>query len=157
MQDCSSRRVRLGIATTTSRSNVEALLRAQLGADWQDGFDAIVCGEDVARKKPDPAVYLEALRRLGIGPDGAVAVEDSPAGVAAARAAGIGVVVTRSVYFAHAAIDGALATGPGLQDVAGWQPEPSARRDAPRRIDLDDLSDWHARRAAFRPTPPEYS
>jgi beta-phosphoglucomutase-like phosphatase (HAD superfamily) len=50
----------------TSRANVAALLSAQLGRDWADRFGAIVCGEDVERKKPDPAVYVEALRLLNI-------------------------------------------------------------------------------------------
>jgi len=55
-------------------------------------FQAIVTGDDVARRKPAPDVYLEAVRRLGIDPGDAVAIEDSAPGVAAARAAGLRVV-----------------------------------------------------------------
>ena len=52
-------------------------------------FHALVCaGEDLAAK-PDPAVYLEALDRLNANPVEAVAFEDSPNGIAAAKAAGI--------------------------------------------------------------------
>ena len=55
-------------------------------------FRAIVTGDDVARRKPAPDVYLEAARRLGVAPPNAVAIEDSAPGVAAARAAGLRVV-----------------------------------------------------------------
>ena len=75
----------MGIATTTSRINVEALLRVHLGPRWADAFAVIVCGEDVEQKKPDPEVYAECLRALGIGPLEAVAIEDAPGGVAAVR------------------------------------------------------------------------
>ena len=147
MDDCRRRGLRMAIATTTSRANVDALLRAQLGARWATAFDAVVCGEDVARKKPDPSVYVQALRGLGVDSAQALAIEDSPAGVAAARGAGIATLVTRSVYFADAAVPGALATGPGLHDVTGWRPATAARRGGPRRVDLDDLEHWHARHA----------
>ena len=54
MQQCRERGVRMGIATTTSRSNVDALLRMHLGPRWAEGFAVIVCGEDVQRKNPTP-------------------------------------------------------------------------------------------------------
>ncbi len=73
--------VRMGIATTTSRTNVDALLRIHLGPHWAEWFAVQVCGEDVQRKKPDPEVYLQALQALGVGPLACVAIEDSPGGV----------------------------------------------------------------------------
>lgn len=144
MNDCREREVRMGIATTTSRSNVAALLRVHLGERWADAFSVIVCGEDVERKKPDPEVYLEALRALGIGPLDVVAIEDAPGGVAAARAADIPVVVTRSAYFATAPIDGAVAIGPGLHTRHGWRPGLQAAPGETRRVDLDDIEAWCA-------------
>ena len=122
MQQCRQRGLRMGIATTTSRSSVQVLLEMNLGANWSSWFASIVCGEDVRSKKPDPEVYFRALRELGIGPLQAVALEDSPGGVAAARAADIAVVVTRSFYFANAPIDGTVAIGPGLHTREGWRP-----------------------------------
>jgi HAD superfamily hydrolase (TIGR01509 family) len=50
---------------------------------------AIVTADDVSRRKPDPEVYLEALRRLGAAPAHSVAIEDSGPGLAAAVAAGL--------------------------------------------------------------------
>ena len=55
-------------------------------------FDAVVTGEEVSRGKPDPEAYLLAASRLGVDPARCLAIEDSPAGVASAEAAGCLVV-----------------------------------------------------------------
>ena len=144
MQQCRERGVRLGLATTTSRSNVDALLRMHLGPRWAEWFAVTVCGEDVQRKKPDPEVYVKALRALAVGPLEAVAIEDAPGGLAAARAADIPVVVTRSFYFAQAPIEGAVAVGPGLHDRRGWRPALHVPADEARGVDLDDIEGWCA-------------
>ena len=135
--------LRQAIVTTTSRVNVDALLRLQFGAGWRERFAAVVSGEDVRDKKPHPEAYERCLRGLDIGPLTAVAIEDSPGGVAAARAASIPVVVPRSAYFAAATIDGAIAIGPGLHTRRGWQPRcAGASDDAP--VALDDVRHWCA-------------
>lgn len=144
MEECRSKGVRMAITTTTSRSNVSALLAKHLGAKWETWFSSIVCGEDVTGKKPDPEVFKRALDELGIGPLEAVAIEDSPGGVAAARAADIPVVVTRSAYFMNAGIEGAIAIGPGLDQREGWRP--IASDDILGRfVGLDDLTHWRER------------
>ncbi|MBF8186073.1 HAD family phosphatase [Nonomuraea sp. K274] len=56
-------------------------------------FDLVIANEDTARGKPYPDPYLEAVRRLGAAPGRCVAIEDSPAGIAAATAAGCHVLV----------------------------------------------------------------
>ncbi len=143
MTQCRERGLGMGITTTTSRSNVDALLGVALGPGWRSWFDVVICGEDVRRKKPDPEVYQIALDALGIGPLEAVALEDSPGGVAAARAAHIPVIVARSAYFAHATIEGAIAIGPGYGDRAGWRP--ALRPDASaNQVRLDDIEAWCA-------------
>ena len=96
--------LQLGIATTTSSENLEALLAPLLGGAgaapqaWRARFACVVAGDQVPRKKPAPDVYLACLAQLGISAAEALAVEDSPQGVAAARAAGIAVLVTPSCY-----------------------------------------------------------
>jgi HAD superfamily hydrolase (TIGR01509 family) len=79
-------RVRLAVVSGTWRENVEAVLAAP---GLSDRFELIVGKEDVAAVKPDPEAYVLALRRLGVGPGQAMAIEDSPSGLAAARAAGV--------------------------------------------------------------------
>jgi HAD superfamily hydrolase (TIGR01509 family) len=135
--------VRQAIVTTTSRVNVDALLRLHLGPAWRDRFAAVVCGEDVRAKKPHPEAYERCLALLSIGPLEAVAIEDSPGGVAAARAASVPVVVPRSQYFAEATIEGAIAIGPGLHTRRGWQPRCAGPQDD-TPVNLDDLRAWCA-------------
>lgn len=93
--------VRMAVATTTSRTNLTSLLNLHFGQKWNDLFDAVICGEDVARKKPDPEVYRLALEALGLEAGACVAIEDSHNGMVAASACGIPVVVTPSHYTCH--------------------------------------------------------
>jgi len=67
-------------------------------AGFHDHFDVVVSAHEVAAPKPAPDPYLEACRRLGVepGPE-VVALEDSPTGVAAARAAGLTVIGIPSI------------------------------------------------------------
>ncbi|MCU0940341.1 MAG: HAD-IA family hydrolase, partial [Burkholderiaceae bacterium] len=108
--------IRLAIATTTSRANVEVLLRTSLGPDAAHRFEAIVCGEDVARKKPDPEAYRLALHFLRLPADRCVAVEDSANGLRAALGAGIATLVVRSLYTRAEDFSGALAVYDGYGD-----------------------------------------
>ena len=65
---------------------------------FADRFDVVVSGHEVAAPKPAPDPYLEACRLLGVEPGpGVVALEDSPTGVTAARAAGLTVIGIPSV------------------------------------------------------------
>lgn len=148
MQECREQGVRMAIATTTSASNVDALLRSQLGDGWTAAFSAVVCGADVQRKKPDPEVYRRVLEALAIAPSEALALEDSPDGASAATAAGIAVVVTRSRYFASAPIPTALAIGPGLHRRDGWQPALAGAGGTGARVGLADLRSLMAGRCA---------
>lgn len=88
--------LRLAIATTTNRPNVDALIRACFDAPAETVFDAIAAGDEVAAKKPAPDIYT--LARLDLPTTAAIAFEDSRAGLASARAAGLRVLVTPSVY-----------------------------------------------------------
>jgi HAD superfamily hydrolase (TIGR01509 family) len=61
-------------------------------------FEAVVSGDDVAHSKPDPEIYVTAAQRLGVAPIECVAIEDAPAGVEAAKRAGMNcIAVTNSV------------------------------------------------------------
>jgi HAD superfamily hydrolase (TIGR01509 family) len=107
------------------------------------GWDAIVTADrDTERAKPSPAMYLEALELLGVGPDEAVVFEDSPNGVRAGRAAGIFVVgipneVTRDVGLAEAdlVLDSLADLPPAelLQRADGRGGERARDHDEPQR------------------------
>lgn len=81
--------VPLAVCTSSGREYLEALLE-RTGLDQV--FDATVAREDTSEHKPDPAPYRLAARRLGVDPAACAAVEDTPAGVEAARAAGMRVL-----------------------------------------------------------------
>ena len=82
--------IKLAVATNRRREFVDVELAAVEGGRWVDCFDAIVCGDEVARAKPDPMSYLLACERLGVAPADAIVIGDSGNDVAAARAAGEG-------------------------------------------------------------------
>jgi HAD superfamily hydrolase (TIGR01509 family) len=73
------------VATSSYRDDVLRMLRK---LDLLKRLPILVTREDVVNPKPNPEVYLEAADRLGVPADRCVAVEDSPAGVKAARGAG---------------------------------------------------------------------
>ena len=103
--DTAERRgLKRAIVSSGSRAWIDShLARLERSVGW----DAIVsANHDPARAKPQPTLYLEALDRLGVGPEQAIAFEDSPNGAAAAKAAGIFVVgvpnaVTRDLGLAE--------------------------------------------------------
>lgn len=79
--------IKTAIVTSNSLVNVEGHLARSRSTHR---FDAIVCADgDHVRGKPAPTLYLEALERLGLEAAEAIALEDSPNGVAAAHAAGL--------------------------------------------------------------------
>ena len=80
------------LVTASSRAIMDAVLTVT-GLS----FDVTVCGDDVRRGKPDPEPYLLAAARLGVPAAGCVVLEDSPTGIAAARAAGCPVIAVPSV------------------------------------------------------------
>jgi HAD superfamily hydrolase (TIGR01509 family) len=118
IQSAIARGQQLAIATTTTSNNVEDLLSRALGRYWRSLFAAVVAGDEVARKKPAPDVYLEVLARLGQSADGCLAVEDSANGLKAAASAGIPVLITRSEYFRDDDFSSALAVVDELTEVA---------------------------------------
>jgi len=101
--------LKVGVATTTSTPNVEALIQATLGRPAAEVFDAMACGEEVTHKKPHPALYELALQKLGVAHNEAVAVEDSRNGLMAALRAGVPVIITPSDYTADEDFTDALS------------------------------------------------
>jgi len=79
----------LGLASSSNRDTIELVLSL---AGWRGLFTASVSSEEVARGKPAPDVYLEALRRLPAPAGRCVAVEDSDAGIRSAHSAGLSVI-----------------------------------------------------------------
>ncbi len=88
----------LGLASSSHKSLIEAVLRRLAIADH---FSATCSGQEVAHGKPDPAIFLVTAERLGVPPGACVAVEDSVAGVQAARNAGMRVIAVPAAHMRH--------------------------------------------------------
>ena len=103
--------VRLGLASSSSRGWVsEHLDRLGLG----NAFACLRCREDVAQVKPEPDLYLAALDGLGVGAGDAIALEDSPNGVTAAKRAGLFCVAVPNKLTARLSLDHADLALPSL-------------------------------------------
>ena len=98
--------LKIGLASNSSHEHVEGHLSHR---GMRGYFDFIACRDDVENGKPEPDVYLAALRGLGAGPRETIAFEDSVPGHVAAHRAGLRVVVvpnpsTLHCEFPHAAL-----------------------------------------------------
>jgi HAD superfamily hydrolase (TIGR01509 family) len=82
-------RLPLALASNSPRRLVDAALGT---ARLTDVFEVIVTSDDVAKSKPAPDIYLLVCERLGFTPNQVLALEDSSAGVASAKAAGLSVI-----------------------------------------------------------------
>lgn len=76
----------IGMATSTNRNVVERELNDY---DLYKYFNAVVCGDEVLNGKPEPDIYLEVCRLLGVSPETTYAVEDSKNGILSANRAGL--------------------------------------------------------------------
>jgi beta-phosphoglucomutase len=94
----------MAVGSSGPSANV-ALVVEKLGA--AELFGALITGDDVARGKPDPQVFLLAAERLGVPAERCIVVEDAQAGVEAARAAGMRCVGFASTGRTRAELAGA--------------------------------------------------
>ncbi|HBA82505.1 MAG TPA: HAD family phosphatase [Verrucomicrobia bacterium] len=93
------------VGSSAPRLNIDAGMKA---LKLENNFQAIVAGEDVIHGKPAPDIFLKAAASMGLKPEQCIVFEDAPAGVEAARAAGMKVV---GILSTHEAAALAKATG----------------------------------------------
>lgn len=86
MEGLRARGIRRALVTSTDREVVSVYLDGI--HELHDAFDVTVCGSEVERSKPEPDIYLEAARRLGLEPGSCIGVEDSRNGLRSLTAAG---------------------------------------------------------------------
>ena len=99
-----ARAVPLAVATSSARPIYD--LKTVNHRDWFASFAVVVTGDDprIERGKPAPDIYLLAARELGADPAQCLAIEDAPAGVEAARAAGMQVIAVPDPALGHARV-----------------------------------------------------
>jgi HAD superfamily hydrolase (TIGR01509 family) len=90
--------ITLAICSTSHERAVNLVAERLLGSERKGHFSAILAGDVVSKKKPDPEIYDLASQRLDLRPSECVVVEDSRNGLLAAKAAGMYCVVTTNGY-----------------------------------------------------------
>ncbi len=98
LQEAREAGLRLAIATTTTRSNVLALLENTLGTEAVGWFQLIATADEVSEKKPSPKVYEYVLETLDLAPPQCLVFEDSENGLRAARAINLETLITVNDY-----------------------------------------------------------
>jgi len=114
LQDAKAMGLKLGVASSSSRTWVEEHLK-RLGLNHY--FDCIHTADDVVRTKPDPALFNLALQTLKISPEDAIVFEDSPNGIMAAMGAGIFCVAVPNEITRQLSIDQADMHLNSLEDM----------------------------------------
>lgn len=115
INEAAKAKIKLALASTTSSANAKDLLA--LFFPKGNPFQAVVSGEDVKHKKPDPEAYVKALRALKVKPEHALAFEDSAPGLASATAAGLRCVVTPTSWTEGSDFKNAALIRPSLEGV----------------------------------------
>jgi HAD superfamily hydrolase (TIGR01509 family) len=90
--------VMLGVCSTSNEKAVNLIVEKLLGLERKERFLAILAGDVVARKKPDPEIYNLARETLKLNAKECVVIEDSRNGLLAAKAAGMCCVITTNGY-----------------------------------------------------------
>ncbi len=103
--------VPLAVASSSRRRRLDRALSVT-GLDRV--FPVTVAGDEVAKAKPAPDIFLEAARRLGTHPETCFVAEDTPAGVAAGRAAGMTVVAVLRGRYSREDLEAADRVVPAL-------------------------------------------
>ena len=99
-----ARGVPFAVATSSPRARLDlALQRTGL----ERLVDLTVAGDEVSQGKPAPDIYLEAARLLGVDPSDCLAVEDTPAGIESAKAAGMRVIAVERGRYPRTDLEGA--------------------------------------------------
>eukprot|EP00884_Botryococcus_braunii_P006329 jgi/Botrbrau1/15698/Bobra.4_1s0071.2 len=156
---CRKAGLKVAVASSADRVKVDANLLAA-GFDAANDFDAIVSADLFEKLKPAPDIFLAAAKELGVPPQNCLVIEDAPAGVQAARAAGMRVVgVTTTLSEEGMRNEGPDLVRPDISEIrlsditgarytnrgpAGADPSGSAKADGSGEA-----------RAAGSPTPPQ--
>lgn len=86
LEEARSKNLKIALATSAPRVYAEYILKKIKAAEY---FEVLVTSDEIAKSKPDPEVYITAAKALGLKPEECIAIEDSTAGIQAAKSAGM--------------------------------------------------------------------
>jgi len=105
----------MAVATSNTRAETERRLEV---AGIRDYFAALITEDDVAEHKPDPTVYLTAAKAVNMPPENCVVFEDAPAGIEAAKRAGMKCVAVQTPVTTTEDLSEASTSVASLDDVS---------------------------------------
>jgi HAD superfamily hydrolase (TIGR01509 family) len=114
LNELEKRQVILGVASNSRKKYVE---QALIGLRLQDAFRCVLSAEQVARSKPEPDIYIQMAKCLGVSTALCLALEDSPPGMKSALAAGMRCVVVPNLDLNEFSFEGAYARFESLVQV----------------------------------------
>lgn len=117
MDEARAKGIKVAVCSAATKSSVIFCLTNLLGKDRFEQLDCFLAGDDVEKKKPDPSIYVEAAKRLGLPVEQCLVVEDSLIGLQAALGAGMRCIITFTSSTADQGFDGACAVYADLGDV----------------------------------------
>ncbi len=109
--------LKLGVVTGAGQFGVTSTLQ---GHQLEQYFDVITTGDDVIKSKPDPAVYLLAMERLGVKHDECVAIEDTENGIRSAIGAGLVCCAVKNDYSVGHDLSIATKVFDRMKDAKEW-------------------------------------
>ena len=92
--------IKLAVCSTSNEKSVRLIVELLLGKQRESNFQAILAGDIVTRKKPDPEIYNLCVEKLNINPRECMVIEDSRNGLMAAKAADFNCLITTNGYTA---------------------------------------------------------
>jgi HAD superfamily hydrolase (TIGR01509 family) len=92
--------LKLAVCSTSNEKSVRLIVKLLLGKKRASNFQAILAGDIVTRKKPDPEIYNICIEKLNINPQYCMVIEDSRNGLMAAKAANFNCLITTNAYTA---------------------------------------------------------
>ncbi len=135
---------KLGVASTSAEASVRAILDYAVGPERSARFDLFLAGDVVPKKKPDPAIYLLALERLGVPASDALVIEDSRNGLLAACGAGLRCLMTVNGYTEEEDSTESILVVSSLGDPDGERTRVIANRSRATPGDYITLADLEA-------------
>ncbi|XP_064944123.1 haloacid dehalogenase-like hydrolase domain-containing protein At4g39970 isoform X1 [Musa acuminata AAA Group] len=118
MDDAKGAGIKVAVCSAATKSSVILSLENLLGLERFQGLDCFLAGDDVKAKKPDPLIYITALKTLGLQARNCLVIEDSVIGLQATSGAGMSCIITYTSSTANQDFSDAIATYPDLSNVS---------------------------------------
>lgn len=96
IQYLKSKNMKIGLASSSTKETISKVLDT---IELKSYFDVIVSGEDFVESKPNPEIYHDTLKKLGLNQQNCIVIEDSTVGIQAAKNAGLFVIAKEDKRF----------------------------------------------------------